>query len=85
MAIYKQEIFKGLNGEQIVVTMYSSSTEMNVYSSNSEFLEMGINIVGEWPSVKDGLLHYTTTYPHPDGVIHNTQTLPYKVRPNISI
>ena len=85
MAIYKQEIFKGLNGEEIVVTMYGSSTEMNVYSSNSEFLEMGINIVGKWPFVKDGLLHYTTTYCTPTGVIHNNKTLSYKVRPNISI
>lgn len=85
MAIYKQETFLGLNGEQVVVTMYGSSTEMNVYSSNSELLEMGVNIVGNWPVVKDGLLHYTTTYCTPTGVIHQNQTLPYRVRPNISI
>jgi hypothetical protein len=85
MAIYKQETFVGLNGEQIVVTMYGSSTEMNVYSSNSELLEMGVNIVGEWPFVKDGYLHYTTTCVTPDSVKHVNQTLPYKVRLNISI
>ena len=85
MAIYKQETFLGLNGEQVVVTMYSSSTEMNVYSSTSELLEMGVNIVGNWPVVKDGLLHYTTTYPHPEGVRHIACTLHYAMRPNISI
>jgi hypothetical protein len=83
MAIYKQETFLGLNGEQVVVTMYGSFTEMNVYSSNSELLEMGVNIVGEWPSVKDGRLHYTTTYPHPEGVRHIARTLHYAMRPVI--
>jgi hypothetical protein len=85
MAIYKQETFVGLNGEQIVVTMYGSSTEMNVYSSNSELLEMGVNIVGEWPVVKDGLLHYATAYCSPDGTVeYVNDTLPYQIRPVIS-
>ena len=85
MAIYKQETFVGLNGEQIVVTMCDSSTKMNVYTSDNAILEMGHNIVGNWPVVKDGLLHYTTTYCTPTGVVHENQTLPYRVRPNISI
>lgn len=85
MAIYKQETFWGLNGEQVVVTMYGSRTEMNVYSNNSELLEMGVNIVGEWPSVKEGRLHYTTTYCTPSGVQHITRMLEYAMRPIISL
>lgn len=84
MAIFKQDTFIGINGERVVVTMHNSFTEMNVYTSDNAILEMGHNIVGEWPFVKDGRLHYTTTRSTPTGVVYDHETLSYEMRPVIS-
>ena len=84
MTQYKNETFWGLNGERIVIQEYSSSTEMKVYSSSGEILEMGINIVGVWPFVKDGFLHYSTAWMTPEGVVHANDVLPYAIRPTIT-
>jgi hypothetical protein len=85
MAIYQQETFYGLKGERVIVTMHSSSTDMQIIAPCGGVLAMAINIVGDWPFVKDGILHYTTAACKPDGsVYHIKETLPYQMRPTIT-
>jgi hypothetical protein len=85
MAIYQQETFYGLKGERVIVTMHSSLTDMQIIAPCGGVLAMGINIVGDWPFVKDGVLYYTTACPSPDGTVHRiNEKLDFKMRPTIT-